>query len=158
MLLLSIFICLAFYIIGAYSTTDIIRLTSKTSLSVSDHSCYCLSCGHPLSPSDQIPIISYIVSRGECRYCNKKISSLEFILECFFTISLSLIALITSCSAIGFVLIVALYESIKFLLIYLLKPRHQLFVKELCLSLLHNVLIFFIIGILFLFHHIIEAG
>ncbi|HBP24529.1 MAG TPA: hypothetical protein DD632_03665 [Oribacterium sp.] len=35
---------------------------------------HCDACGHPLGAGDLIPIISYLRSRGHCRYCGAKIS------------------------------------------------------------------------------------
>lgn len=35
---------------------------------------HCAECGHVLSAGDLIPVISYLIRRGRCRYCGKKIS------------------------------------------------------------------------------------
>ena len=35
---------------------------------------HCPSCGHRLSPLDNIPLLSYILLRGKCRYCGASIS------------------------------------------------------------------------------------
>ncbi|MCR5097507.1 MAG: prepilin peptidase [Lachnospiraceae bacterium] len=35
---------------------------------------HCTSCGHDLSARDLIPVLSYISSRGRCRYCGQKVS------------------------------------------------------------------------------------
>lgn len=35
---------------------------------------YCESCKKKLSPRDLIPVISYIITRGRCRYCNDHLS------------------------------------------------------------------------------------
>lgn len=34
---------------------------------------HCGSCGHVLAARDLIPVVSYLVSRGRCRYCGAKI-------------------------------------------------------------------------------------
>ncbi len=34
----------------------------------------CPDCGHQLSALDNIPVVSYLLLRGKCRYCNKTIS------------------------------------------------------------------------------------
>ena len=39
---------------------------------------HCDSCGHVLSARDLIPILSYALRRGRCRYCNAKIPPLNF--------------------------------------------------------------------------------
>lgn len=35
---------------------------------------HCMSCGHELGPRDLIPVFSYMLSGGRCRYCKEKIS------------------------------------------------------------------------------------
>lgn len=35
---------------------------------------YCAACGHTLSPTDLVPVISWLALRGRCRYCGEKIS------------------------------------------------------------------------------------
>ena len=35
---------------------------------------HCDSCGHVLAPRDLIPIVSYCLSHGRCRYCGEKLS------------------------------------------------------------------------------------
>lgn len=70
---------------------------------------YCDSCKHELIIWDKIPIISYIMLGGKCRYCKKSISSISTYME-FFTgilFALSLYIFGISCDffiAIGIVL------------------------------------------------------
>ncbi len=47
---------------------------------IADHS-QCLLCGHSLRTLDMIPIISWLVLRGRCRYCHKFIGWSEILLE-----------------------------------------------------------------------------
>ena len=35
---------------------------------------HCMHCGHVLGAKDLIPVISYVLSGGRCRYCSQKIS------------------------------------------------------------------------------------
>ena len=35
---------------------------------------HCMSCAHELSAPDLIPVFSYLIHRGRCRYCGEKIS------------------------------------------------------------------------------------
>jgi len=44
---------------------------------------HCDHCNHELKFLDMIPIISYILLKGKCRYCKKKISSLSTYMELF---------------------------------------------------------------------------
>lgn len=51
----------------------------------------CPRCGHKLGPLDLIPLVSWLMLRGRCRYCRKKISPLyplaEVIMAGVFTLS-----------------------------------------------------------------------
>ena len=42
---------------------------------------YCPNCNHKLSFWDMIPILSYILLRGKCRYCKNKIRIRYLLLE-----------------------------------------------------------------------------
>lgn len=52
---------------------------------------HCDSCGHVLGARDLIPIISYITSKGRCRYCGVQISPVnlygELALGCLFAVT-----------------------------------------------------------------------
>ena len=41
--------------------------------SIISPSSHCASCGHPLSALDLIPLLSYLLLRGRCRYCGAPI-------------------------------------------------------------------------------------
>ena len=41
----------------------------------------CLSCGHQLGLRDLIPLISWLSTRGRCRYCGKRIGYFEPLME-----------------------------------------------------------------------------
>jgi leader peptidase (prepilin peptidase)/N-methyltransferase len=41
----------------------------------------CPGCGHELGPSDLVPIASWLLSRGRCRYCTEPVSRLYPMLE-----------------------------------------------------------------------------
>ena len=38
------------------------------------HGSHCLQCKHALAPLDNIPLLSYLLLRGRCRYCQTRIS------------------------------------------------------------------------------------
>ena len=44
---------------------------------------HCDNCGHVLSMTEMVPIISYIIQKGKCRHCNKKIDALSTYIELF---------------------------------------------------------------------------
>jgi len=57
--------------VGSFLNLCIDRLPQRESIiSPSSH---CASCGHPLSASDLIPLLSYLLLRGRCRYCGAPI-------------------------------------------------------------------------------------
>lgn len=57
--------------VGSFLNLCIDRLPQGGSI-VSPPS-HCESCGHPLSALDLIPVLSYILLRGRCRYCGAPI-------------------------------------------------------------------------------------
>ena len=79
--IIHISIVFAFYIIGAFSTTDILRLLNGQTASVSDPYCYCPVCGNKIPLYDQIPIFSYFINHQKCRFCGSKIPPSELFLE-----------------------------------------------------------------------------
>lgn len=46
----------------------------------------CLSCGEALRPIDLVPVLSYILLRGKCRYCKSVYGSTALIIEVLFGI------------------------------------------------------------------------
>lgn len=59
-------------VIGSFLNVCIYRMPRD--LSIIMPSSRCTSCNNPISPFDNIPILSYILLRGKCRYCKKYIS------------------------------------------------------------------------------------
>ena len=57
---------------GAYFCTMQYRIHEDLPLVTSD--CICPACGHRLSLFHQIPIISFILLKGKCRFCRAPIS------------------------------------------------------------------------------------
>ncbi|MGF6376141.1 leader peptidase (prepilin peptidase)/N-methyltransferase [Clostridiales Family XIII bacterium PM5-7] len=53
---------------------------------------HCAVCDHPLGGMDLIPLVSYIMLKGRCRYCKEKISSRYFIAELICAVTFMLIA------------------------------------------------------------------
>ncbi len=42
---------------------------------------HCFNCGHVLYWKDMVPVLSYLILRGRCRYCRAKISSRSVLVE-----------------------------------------------------------------------------
>lgn len=63
---------------------------SDRDLSIATGRSVCTHCGHQLSTLDLIPVISYLLLRGKCRYCHKPIEDtplLELALPVLFVVS-----------------------------------------------------------------------
>jgi len=82
MLLFFDFIVFIFgLIVGSFLNCVIYRLGEKKSF-LKGRS-FCPNCGHVLSWKDLIPIFSFLILRGKCRYCGKKISLQYPLIELF---------------------------------------------------------------------------
>lgn len=69
---LEIFIAILFGLLfGSFLNVCIYRLPRD--LSVVWPGSHCLDCGHFLAPRDNIPVVSYLMLGGRCRYCRTSI-------------------------------------------------------------------------------------
>ena len=59
-------------IIGSFLNAFLFRFNTGRSVVVGRS--HCMRCGHTLFVPDLIPIVSFIVLRGRCRYCSTPIS------------------------------------------------------------------------------------
>ena len=59
-------------VIGAYFCTADYRINTDKALITAK--CICPECGHTLLLTDQIPVISWLLLKGRCRYCGNPIS------------------------------------------------------------------------------------
>jgi leader peptidase (prepilin peptidase)/N-methyltransferase len=69
-LLLGIIIGLA---LGSFTTMLSYRLPRK--LSIVTPGSHCPSCKAPLKPRDLVPVFSWLVMKGKCRYCGVQIGA-----------------------------------------------------------------------------------
>lgn len=139
----------AFYILGAYATTDILRLLKGSTLSVNARDCYCPICHNRILLKDQIPLFSYLKNKGKCRHCGSKIPLSDLFLEFFLFFTLSVTATVFHFSWTGYFLCLIIYEGTKFLFLLLFKKREIAFGKNLAISLLHNIILFALLAFLF---------
>jgi len=72
MLLLNLFIFIFGLIVGSFLNCVIYRL--ETGKSFLGGRSFCPDCQHVLSWNDLVPVFSFLMLGGRCRYCNKKIS------------------------------------------------------------------------------------
>ena len=66
---------------GSFFTVIGLRLPKNENFTTS-HS-HCDTCGHELKLYEMIPIFSYLIQKGKCRYCKEKIDILSTIIELF---------------------------------------------------------------------------
>ncbi len=71
MLFVYLFIFLFGLVVGSFLNVLILRVPVKESLLKRSH---CTGCGHTLSWYDLFPLFSFLLLKGRCRYCNRKIS------------------------------------------------------------------------------------
>jgi prepilin signal peptidase PulO-like enzyme (type II secretory pathway) len=79
-------------IVGSFLNCVIYRL--ETGESFLKGRSYCPHCKHILSWKDLIPIFSFLILKGKCRYCGKKISFQYPLVELFTGILFTLVVLI----------------------------------------------------------------
>jgi leader peptidase (prepilin peptidase)/N-methyltransferase len=60
-------------IVGSFLNVCIVRLPKEKS--VITPGSHCPHCNHPIKFYDNIPLISYLLLRGKCRYCKRSISA-----------------------------------------------------------------------------------
>lgn len=65
-------VCVFGLLIGSF--LNVVALRIPKGMSVSHPPSHCTSCGHRLGPLDLIPVISYVLARGKCRYCGESFS------------------------------------------------------------------------------------
>ncbi|RJQ33116.1 MAG: prepilin peptidase [Actinobacteria bacterium] len=66
-------------IIGSFLNVCAYRIPKKQSVVFPPSACP--SCQKPIKPYDNIPLLSYVILRGKCRYCEAKISPQYFVVE-----------------------------------------------------------------------------
>ncbi|MBS4015437.1 MAG: prepilin peptidase [Candidatus Latescibacteria bacterium] len=69
---MAVLIIILGLVIGSFLNVCIYRIPRKKSI-VAPRS-FCPACKKPIQPYDNIPILSYLILGGRCRYCKTKIS------------------------------------------------------------------------------------
>lgn len=82
---MNVLYLIIFFILGLFmgSFYTVIGLRSPKHENYLTGRSYCDKCKHTLSFLDMIPVLSYILLRGKCRYCKEKIDSLSTYMELF---------------------------------------------------------------------------
>lgn len=147
-------ILLTFYLLGAYATTDMIRLVSGSDLSVGQKGCFCSHCGRKIPLWEQIPVFSYIFLGGKCKGCREKIPSANFLLELVVFSGMALLSFRTDFGFFGLWCCVLYYEAVKFFYV-LYKGRCMEFEKNLAQSFASNTVLFLLLLFLFFVRNVI---
>ena len=142
-------ICLSFYLLGAYATTDILRLLKGSSTPVNAPDCCCPICGQKIALQNQLPIISYFRSRGSCRHCKSPIPAADLFLEIFLFLLLSTVSCAMGFNWLSFWICIALYEGTKAIFLLRFGKRENAFLQNLAISLGINLLLFALTAFLF---------
>ena len=70
--MISIFIFIIGLIIGSFLNVCIYRIPLGQSINYPPS--HCMGCGNRIKWYDLIPVLSYIILKGKCRYCREKVS------------------------------------------------------------------------------------
>ncbi len=111
--------------VGSFLNVCIDRLPLKESI-VSPPS-HCPSCGKRLAARDMIPVISYLLLKGRCRYCQNKIPVRVLIVELISGIGFMLIYLFYGP---GIELALVLFYFCIFLVIFFIDIEHHLILNK----------------------------
>ncbi len=134
--IIIISLCLIYYHISGLSTTNILRLTAGNTLPVYSKSCICDSCGKKIPFFLQLPIISYIICKGKCKYCGTRIPVFPLLLEIFVFIGMSLLSFCLCFSFTGVLFSYIFYEIIRICVVFLKGRRKEDFVKQYVIAVL----------------------
>lgn len=127
---------LIYFHISGLATTNILRLTSGNTLTIMSSKCKCDNCGKKISAFYQLPIVSYIICKGECKNCGTKIPVYPLIMEIAVFIGMFLITVLFEFSVKGVVFSFLYYEVVRITTIQLRGRRNSQFVKQYIIAVL----------------------
>ena len=104
---------------GSFANVCIHRIPLNQSVAVKRS--YCPNCGKTIKWFDNIPLISFILLRGKCRDCNKKIGSQYFLVELLSVLSFLLIYYLFGISITSLLFAIL---SIFFIIIFFIDLKH----------------------------------
>lgn len=126
--ILSIY--LMYLTVSSLSTTNILRLTSGSKLTVLDTKCVCDSCGSKISILMQTPIISYIICKGKCRKCGCHIPLFQLYLEIAIFFGMSAITTFLGFTYTSVLFSFLFYEVVRIFTIIVKKRRESDFLRQ----------------------------
>jgi len=82
---LNIFFSVVFFLLGICfgSFLNVVADRVPAGQSILNPPSHCFKCGHVLVPRDLIPVISYLILKGKCRYCRQSIPLRSWLIELF---------------------------------------------------------------------------
>ncbi len=152
-MILHFFLYFTFLLLGAYATTDILRLLKGSATPVNAPDCHCPKCGYRIPLTCQIPVFSYIWNKGKCRGCHAPIPFTDLFLELFLFMGCSVISTALRFSWISYAFCILLYEGTKLLFLLRMGAREDRFAANLLISLRNNALFFLLLAFLFALCH-----
>jgi len=141
--------------IGGLATTNMLRLLNGNTLGIFSAKCYCQNCGMKIVFFNQLPIVSYIASRGKCRQCKTPIPVSALILEIVIFAGMSAITSIFHFSYLGVVLSFCFYEIVKIVLIIINGRRENEAFKQYIFSVIAMIPFFMLLEFMALLINIV---
>ena len=129
--------CLYFYFyqISGLATTNILRLTACGTLPVLSSECRCDNCGAKITPLMQMPIFSYLATRGRCRSCGIQLPKDQLLLELVVFLGMSLICTLSGYSYAGTAWAFGYYELVRIAVIAIKGKRKAGFARQYAIAL-----------------------
>lgn len=138
--IIKIFVFILGLLIGSFLNVCIYRIPNNESISMPPS--HCMSCNTRLKWKDLFPVLSYVSTRGKCRYCGEKISPryalVELLTAILFLIVFNLFGLATS--TIYYLVLVSILIVITFIDIDHYIIPDKILVFGLIFSLIFNIL------------------
>ena len=132
-------------LIGSFLTLAIYRIPKKENITHTRS--YCPHCNHRLNFLDLIPIISYIILKGKCRYCNEKIGSryikIELLSGLLYTLtiySFKLNLYTLTISQLIFLIFVSIYYTVIMILAGIEKETKKISKSVLCFGIVIQII------------------
>lgn len=120
----------SYYAIGGMATTNIMRLLRGEKTSQTYPHCHCANCQHIIPVYNQLPLFSYLLNGGKCRYCGVKIPVLTTYIETGIGVMMSVITALFHFSPFGVLLSFLAYEGVRWIMILKYGRRRHNFVHE----------------------------
>jgi leader peptidase (prepilin peptidase)/N-methyltransferase len=84
---MSIIVFIIGMLIGSFLNSFIWRYRKNILDTILNDRSMCTACGHVLEPKDLVPVLSFVLLGGKCRYCGSKISWQYPIVEIAFAVT-----------------------------------------------------------------------